>query len=107
MANGRWVFGIEGAAEYLRTIQEYSLAGVASDIDCPTLVLAGEDDHFVPVDLAREFAEEIGEPATLRIFETGSGAAEHCQSGNLSLACNVIYDWLDDTFERIDRGKAV
>lgn len=107
MANGRWVFGVESAAEYMRTIQEYSLAGVAGDIDCPTLVLAGEDDHFVPVDLAREFAEEIGERATLRIFETESGAAEHCQSGNLSLACNVIYDWLDGALGRHGRDMSV
>lgn len=102
MDNGRWVFGVESAAEYMRTIQEYSLTDVASDVDCPTLVLAGEDDHFVPVSLAREFADEIGEPATVRIFETESGAGEHCQSGNLSLACGTIYDWLDDVFGRID-----
>lgn len=95
MDNGRWVFGVESAAEYMRTIQKYSLTGLAGKIECPTLVLAGEDDHFVPVDLADEFAGEIGNSATLRIFDTGSGAGEHCQSGNLSLACGVIYDWLD------------
>jgi pimeloyl-ACP methyl ester carboxylesterase len=100
MDNGRWVFGVESAAEYMRTIQEYSLTGVAGDIDCPTLVLAGEDDHFVSVDLAREFADEVGEPATLRVFETASGAGEHCQSGNLSMACSVIYDWLDGALEQ-------
>jgi pimeloyl-ACP methyl ester carboxylesterase len=98
MDNGRWVFGVETAAEYMDIIQEYSLTGVAGDIECPTLVLAGEDDHFVPVELAYEFARQIGERATLEVFETETGAGEHCQSGNLALATGVIYDWLDDRF---------
>jgi dienelactone hydrolase len=100
MNNGRWVFGVDTAAEYMATLQEYSLTGVADAIECPTLVLAGEDDHFVPVELAHEFADEIGEQATLEVFETETGAAEHCQSGNLALVTGVIYDWLDDVFGR-------
>lgn len=100
MDNGRWVFGVETAAEYMAAIKEYSLAGIAGDIECPTLVIAGEDDHFVPAELAGEFVAEIGEQATLRVFETASGAGEHCQAGNLSLVTGVIYDWLDDVIER-------
>lgn len=104
MNNGRWVFGVDTAAEYMDTLQEYSLTGVADAIECPTLVLAGEDDHFVPVELADEFVEAVGESATLRVFETASGAGEHCQPGNLSLAHGAIYDWLDGVFERGDRA---
>jgi len=100
MNNGRWVFGVETAAEYMATLREYSLSGNASNIDCPTLVLAGSDDHFVPVDLCHEFATEIGEPATVRVFETDSGGGEHCQMGNLALATGTIYDWLDETLKR-------
>lgn len=98
MQNSRWVFGIESASELMDTLQEYSLADDASNITCPTLVLAGEDDHFVPVELASEFAELVGGPTTLRVFETETGAAEHCQMGNLRLATATIYDWLDEIF---------
>lgn len=105
MNNGKWVFGVESARDYMTTLREYSLTGLAGDIGCPTLVLAGEDDHFVPVGLAREFTDEIGEAATLRVFETESGAAEHCQMGNLALATGTIYDWLDDILDPVARTR--
>jgi pimeloyl-ACP methyl ester carboxylesterase len=96
LENYKWVFDVDTATEMTDSLQEYSLSGDAHRIDCPTLVMAGEDDHFVPVEQAHEFADEIGEQATLEVFETETGAAEHCQSGNLSLATGVIYDWLDE-----------
>ena len=97
MSNSRWVFGVETAAQLQRTLREYSLSAVADRVACPTLVLAGEDDHFVPLSLASEFADLVGGPATLRVFRTEEGAGEHCQVGNLSLAVGEIYDWLDET----------
>jgi pimeloyl-ACP methyl ester carboxylesterase len=95
MENSRWVFGVETAAELQRTLREYSLTDVADRIACPTLVLAGEDDHFVPLSLASEFADLVSGPTTLRVFTTEEGAGEHCQVGNLALAHGELYDWLD------------
>ena len=97
MANSRWVFDVDSAADLQRALRDYSLIDVAGRIDCPVLVLAGEDDHFVPVSLAREFVDLLEAPATLEVFERASGAAEHCQVGNLRLATGTIYDWLDET----------
>mgnify|MGYP002338704009 CR=1 FL=1 len=98
LENYKWVFGVDSSTEMMKTLPEYSLSGDAHRIDCPTLVLAGVDDHFVPVEQTHEFADETGEQATLEVFETETGAAEHCQSGNLSMTTGVIYDWLDDVF---------
>ncbi|WP_255195087.1 alpha/beta hydrolase family protein [Halorarius litoreus] len=97
MQNSRWVFGVDGAADLQRRLREFSLAGLAHRIGCPTLVLAGEDDHFVPLGLAQAFVDELAGPTTLRVFTTEEGAGEHCQVGNLRLATGVIYDWLDET----------
>jgi pimeloyl-ACP methyl ester carboxylesterase len=97
MANSGWVFDVDSAAALQRTLREYSLSGVAGRIDCPILVLAGEDDHFVPLGLAQEFVDELTAPTTLRVFTTEEGAGEHCQVGNLRLATGTIYDWLDGT----------
>ncbi len=96
LANAGWVFGVDTAAELQRTLRDYSLVDVAGRIECPTLVLAGEDDHFVPLGMASEFADLVGGPTTLRVFGTETGAGEHCQVGNLSLATGAIYDWFDD-----------
>lgn len=97
MDNSTWVFGVNSAAELARTLQRYSLTDVAERIGCPTLILAGEDDHFVPLGLAREFEGLVSGPTTMRVFRTEEGAGEHCQVGNLRLATGVIYDWLDET----------
>ncbi|MFD1515274.1 alpha/beta hydrolase family protein [Halomarina rubra] len=104
MENSRWVFGVETAADLQRTLREYSLADDARRIDCPTLVLAGEDDHFVPVELADEFVDLVGESASRHVFRTEEGAGEHCQVGNLTLATDTIYDWLDETLVRPGSG---
>lgn len=95
MENSKWVFGVETAAELQRVLPRYSLSGVGDEITCPTLVLAGEDDHFVPLGMAQEFVNQVAGPTTLRVFTTEEGAGEHCQVGNLSLATGVIYDWMD------------
>jgi pimeloyl-ACP methyl ester carboxylesterase len=93
--NAEWVFGTDMAGLRAET-RRYSLRDVADRIECPTLVLAGEDDHLIPVAQAYEFADSVGGDATLRVFTDEEGAAEHCQLGNLSLAHGVVYDWLDD-----------
>lgn len=95
--NSLWTFGVPSAATLSATVKEYSLRGVAGRVECPTLVLAGEDDHLVPLPLAYEFVDALSCPTTLRVFGPEEGAAEHCQLGNLSLAAATIYDWLDET----------
>ncbi|MFC6724857.1 alpha/beta hydrolase family protein, partial [Halobium palmae] len=92
-------FGVD-AAGFTAALKEYSLVGVADRVTCPTLVLAGEDDHLMPLPLAYRTVDELGGEATLRLFTREEGAAEHCQVGNLSLAHGVIYDWLDGTLGR-------
>jgi fermentation-respiration switch protein FrsA (DUF1100 family) len=91
------VFGVDSAAALQRRLRDFSLVDVADRITCPTLVLAGEDDHFVPLGLASEFADAVAGLTTLRVFHTEKGAGEHCQMGNLRLAPGVVYDWLDAT----------
>jgi pimeloyl-ACP methyl ester carboxylesterase len=95
LSNARWVFGVDSAAALQRALRAYTLVDVAGDVTCPTLVMAGEDDHFVPLSMAESFVDLLGGPTTLRVFTTEEGAGEHCQVGNLRLATGVIYDWLD------------
>ena len=102
-----WVFGVDSAASFQRALSSYSLSGIAGEIDCPMLVLAGEDDHFVPLSLAQAFLDELTCPTTLRVFTTEEGAGEHCQVGNLRLATGVIYDWFDESLPTVGRPGPV
>lgn len=96
--NGMWVFGASTRAELLAAIRRYSLKQVAGSIRCPTLVLHGERDHFVPTQQAISFYEALNCRKTLRVFNANDGAEEHCQLGNLSHLHQVAFDWLDEVF---------
>lgn len=98
ITNGMWVFGARTRRELVATIQRFSLKGVLGNVACPTLILHGEKDHFVPSRQAFQVYQELNGPKTLRIFNADEGAEEHCQLGNLSLLHQVAFDWLDHVF---------
>ena len=42
-----WVFGVQSYAEVLRTVEHYTLDGVADQIVAPTLIMEGEHDTML------------------------------------------------------------
>jgi pimeloyl-ACP methyl ester carboxylesterase len=64
------------------------------------LLMVGEHDAFQPPRLAREQAAALSHArsVTTRTFTAAEHAAEHCQMGNLDLACRVLTGWLQQTF---------
>jgi lysophospholipase L1-like esterase len=61
------------------------------------LILAGANDAFQPAFLAerQEKALTAAKSITKRVFSAHEKADQHCQIGNLPLACRTITDWLD------------
>lgn len=49
---GKWVFGVESVGELIDAFASFSVTDVAGNIECPMLILAGENDHLVPVAMA-------------------------------------------------------
>jgi cephalosporin-C deacetylase-like acetyl esterase len=47
LSNGKWVFGLSSEVDVLRTVEKYTLKGIAENIKTPTLVLDALDDHFL------------------------------------------------------------
>lgn len=68
-------------------------------IPCPALLLAGEGEAPVTLQIARECYEQMPHPKKkLVIFTKEQGGEAHCQVNNLTLPNGVIFDWLDDVF---------
>ncbi len=61
------------------------------------LMLAGASDAFQPAFLMERQEQELTAAKSIskRIFSAEEQADQHCQIGNLPLACRVITDWLD------------
>lgn len=60
------------------------------------LLLVGERDSFQPPALARAQARALvaARSIAVRTFTRAEHADQHCQMGNLELACRVLTDWL-------------
>ncbi|MEO6469884.1 MAG: alpha/beta hydrolase [Acidimicrobiia bacterium] len=66
------------------------------------LLVCGEHDAFQPPVLTRaqERALTNARSVTVRTFTEAEHADQHCQMGNLDLACKVITDWLTASHPR-------
>jgi len=91
----RWVVGAPDNETALEWAKKFTLEGVADKVECPMLILHGENDRIVPLDAAKKLYERIGSKnKTLRIFTAAEGGAEHCQVDNRQLGVDFIGDWL-------------
>lgn len=63
------------------------------------LLMSGEHDAFQPPSLARAQAQALtnARSLTTRLFTHAEHADQHCQMGNLDLACRVLTTWLQHT----------
>jgi len=62
------------------------------------LLLCGEHDSFQPPVLARAQAEALtaASSVTMRVFTKAENADQHCQIGNVDLACRALTRWLQN-----------
>jgi pimeloyl-ACP methyl ester carboxylesterase len=60
------------------------------------LLMCGENDAFQPPALTKAQAQALSaaRSVTTRIFTRAEQADQHCQMGNLELACDVLTSWL-------------
>jgi pimeloyl-ACP methyl ester carboxylesterase len=91
----RWVVGAKDNAEGLEIAKKFTLEGVAQKVECPFLVVHGQDDRIVPVDAAHKLYAALGsKKKDLRIFTAEEGGAEHCQVDHRQYGVDFIGDWL-------------
>jgi pimeloyl-ACP methyl ester carboxylesterase len=103
--HGTYVFGVERPYEYLRRMREFSTRAISRHVTQDFLLLAGTDDHYMPLDHFHRQARALTNVRSLtgRVFTRAESAHTHCQCGNLGLALDVILAWIDER----SRGTSV
>jgi len=91
----RWVIGAPDNATALEWAKKFSLEGVAQKIECPVLILHGENDRIVALHEAKTLYEKVGaKNKTLKVFTAEEGGAEHCQVDNRQIGIDYAGDWI-------------
>jgi pimeloyl-ACP methyl ester carboxylesterase len=81
-------------------MKAYNLRGILGQIECPTLVVMGQEDGEARLSHGRRMFSELRCPRTFKLFTSEETGAAHCQMDNLTLANEYIGDWLTDVLVR-------
>ncbi len=94
--NGMWTLGTKNPLDTVTELQKYTLAGVAQRIKNDVLILAGVEDHFVPIEQVAQFEKALtaARSVTTKVYDRSSGGAEHCQLGAQTLWHADFFDWM-------------
>ncbi|GIU95287.1 MAG: alpha/beta hydrolase [Gaiellaceae bacterium] len=93
-----WVFGIADRDQLWDMIRRFNLDGIAERIECPLLVVHGENDRQAPLWTA-ELTYDRAVNSTrreLKVFTLDEGGAEHCSLDNSSICVDYMHDWIAD-----------
>jgi pimeloyl-ACP methyl ester carboxylesterase len=62
------------------------------------LILSGRGDHFIPFKMHRKQLKALTNAKSVsgRIFTKKEHAQNHCQTGNMGLALNVMAEWIEE-----------
>jgi pimeloyl-ACP methyl ester carboxylesterase len=96
--HGMRVLGADSPFDFFERARQYTMRGISELVCQDMLVLAGAEDHFIPMDLFHRQARELtgARSYTGRVFTWADMAEDHCQCGNLKLALDVISAWTEE-----------
>jgi len=94
----QWQVGARSLGEALRSFERWKVD--VTRIDVPVLSIAGDGEGLPFRRQAHEVHDLLRGPKALRTFPASTGADAHSQANNLALAQEVVFDWLDEVFER-------
>jgi pimeloyl-ACP methyl ester carboxylesterase len=95
---GMYINGVKTPYQYFKTFEKYNVENHhPSRITQDVLLLAGEEDHFIPVHLLEKQKKMLknAKSVTGRVFTKKEHAEQHCQVGNMQLALDVMIDWIN------------
>jgi dienelactone hydrolase len=91
------VTGTQTAYDFMRSTTRFNTRRVSQRITADVLLLAGAEDHYVPLKQLRRQAANLvrARSVTTRIFTAAEQAGNHCQVGNIGAAVRVIQAWME------------
>jgi hypothetical protein len=80
----------------LKHYQKYETAGISPRLTQDVLLMAGAEDHYIPV---HQLPDQIAtlthvRSLTARLFTRAEQAQNHVQVGNMGLAFRTMIDWM-------------
>ena len=103
---GMHVTGTASVFEFFQRSGQFQTADVSASIRQDVLLLAGSEDHYVPVEHWHRQIRMLtnARSITARMFTRSESAGSHCQVGNYGLALRTIVNWLDEM--RVEMARA-
>jgi pimeloyl-ACP methyl ester carboxylesterase len=108
LQQGMHVTGTATPYDFLRATTAMNTRKISHLVRGDVLLLAGADDHYVPLRQLRRQADTLvnARSVTTRIFTAAEQASNHCQLGNIGAVSRLIESWLDVTGSVLDRDAA-
>jgi dienelactone hydrolase len=96
----QWVLGVDSDAAALKVLEGFKLDGIVQKIKCPFLLLHGEADEQIPMDVAQKCFDAVGSnQKTFRVFTQEEGGHHHCQVDDVTYGVHTMWDWVVDTLK--------
>jgi pimeloyl-ACP methyl ester carboxylesterase len=93
LRRGMLVHGVQTPLAYVEAMRDFSLAGRAERITCPTLVCQAEGDAISAS--APQLVAALTCPHEHILFTAAEGAGDHCEAGARLLFHARAFGWLD------------
>ncbi len=90
----RWITGSSTEDEVRYRLSQFTLAGSIEKVQCPLLILHGEEDIITDPRCARQTYEEARCEKELRFLRTGEPGAVHCSYDNHAEIFPFMHDWV-------------
>jgi dienelactone hydrolase len=84
--------------EARRLLRDFTMAGIAKNITCPTLITHGDKDTLMSVEGAKRLFAEIGaKDKTLKIYDESDGGGRiHCSHDYWAHNVPFMLDWMEE-----------
>jgi pimeloyl-ACP methyl ester carboxylesterase len=100
ITHGMYITGTKSPFDFYDAISKHSMKGISDKIVQDVLLLAGEKDHYIPLNQLKKLEKELINVRSMqkRVFTVEEGGEQHCQVGNHQLAIDEIINWLDQFY---------